>query len=63
MQKTFAWLHCKENPIYVFPEEKKCAAAVPISTFMYVYVSDLYIPTIVPPIFLPQNRQTNRENI
>ena len=30
---------------------------------IYVYVSDLYIPRIGPPIFLQQNRQTDRGNI
>jgi hypothetical protein len=43
-------VHCKEILIYVFPE-KDCADSVLISTFMYVPVSDLYIPTIDLPIF------------
>jgi hypothetical protein len=30
---------------------------------MHASVADLYIPTIGPHIFLPQNRQTDRRNI
>jgi hypothetical protein len=41
---------CNENPIYLFT----------ISTFMCLYVSDFYIPRIGPPIFMQQNRQTDR---
>jgi hypothetical protein len=41
MQKTFAWLHCKENPIYVFPE-KKLRGLRP-NFHIYGYVGDLYI--------------------
>ncbi len=52
-------LHCKQYPIYVFLEMK----LFPISTFMYVSVSDLYIPSIGPPILLQQNRQTHGGNI
>jgi hypothetical protein len=44
-----------QNRIYVFP--------VLIPTFMYVCVSDLYIPRIGPHIWLQQNRQTDLGNI
>ncbi len=54
-------MHCKENSIYVFPE-KKLRGLSP-NFYIHVYVSDLYIPTIGPPIFLEQNRQTDRGNI
>jgi hypothetical protein len=51
--------HCKENPIYVLPE-KKLLGLIP-SLHIYVSVSELDIPIL--PIFLEQNRQTDRENI
>ncbi len=41
-------LHCKEDPIYVLPE-MKLRGLVPIF-HIHVSVSDLYIPTIGPPI-------------
>ncbi len=44
-------------------QQRNYAASVPISTFMLCFLSDLYIPTIDPPIFLQQNRQTDRGNI
>ncbi len=42
--------HCKQDPIYVFPE-MKFAGLVP-SLHIHVFVSDLYNPTIGSPIFL-----------
>jgi hypothetical protein len=67
-------MHCKENPIYVFPDKKWRGLTHPSMAnrgntecspnfHIYVSVSDLYIPRIGPPIFLRQNRQTNHENI
>jgi hypothetical protein len=53
--------HCKENPIYVFPE-KKLRGLSP-NFHIHVSESNLYSPTIGPPIFLQQNRQTDRGNI
>jgi hypothetical protein len=52
-------LHCKEILIYVFPE-KELRGLSP-SYHIYVSVNDLYvyIPTIGPPIFLQQNKQTD----
>jgi hypothetical protein len=54
-------LHCEENPIYGFLEKKQRG----LSTNFHIHVSasDLYTPTTGPPIFLPQNRQTDRGNI
>ncbi len=52
--------HCKENTIYVFPE-KKLRDLSP-NFRIHVSVSDLHIPTIRPPIFLQQNRQTDHGN-
>ncbi len=54
-------MHCKENPIYVLPE-KELRSLCP-SFHSHVSVSDSYIATIGPPIFLEQNRQTDRGNI
>jgi hypothetical protein len=54
-------MHCKENPIYVLPE-KKLRGLSP-NLHIQVSMSVLYIPTIGPPIFLQQNRQTDRDNI
>ncbi len=54
------WQHCKEVPIYVFPEIKLCGLFpnfhIPVS------VSDLYIPTIGPPILLQQIRHVEIGN-
>ncbi len=49
-------LHCKEISVYVFAE-KKLRGLSP-NFHIHMYVSDLYIPTIGPPNFLQQNRQT-----
>jgi hypothetical protein len=43
-------LHCKEDPVYVFPE-MKLRGLVP-NFHVCVSVSDLYIPSIGPPILL-----------
>ncbi len=54
-------MHCKEISIHVFPEkELRCLSP---NIHIHVSVSDLYIPLIGPPIFLQQNRQTNRGNM
>jgi hypothetical protein len=53
--------HCNENPIHVL-SEKKLRGLSP-NFHIHLSVSDLYIPTIGPPIFLQQNRQIDRENI
>ncbi len=60
-EPSAAFLHCKEDPIYVFPE-MKLRGLVPIF-HIHVSVSNLYIPRIDPPILLQQYRQTNPENI
>jgi hypothetical protein len=54
-------VHCNENPISVL-SEKELRGLSP-NFHMYVSVSDLYIPTIGPHIFLQQNRQTDHGNI
>jgi hypothetical protein len=54
-------LHCRQDPIYVFPEIK-LYSLVP-NFRIHVSVSDLCIPTIGPPTLLQQNRRTNRGNI
>jgi hypothetical protein len=54
-------MHWNENPIYVFTE-KELRGLSP-NFHINVSVSDLYIPRIVPHIFLEENRQTHRGNI
>jgi hypothetical protein len=49
--------HCKENPIYVFLFWELLGLSPHFH--IHVYVSDLNIPRILPPIFLLQNRQTD----
>ncbi len=58
---TNKFSHCKEISIYVFPE-KELRGLSP-NFHIHVSVSDLYIPTIGPPIFLKKNRQTAPGNI
>jgi hypothetical protein len=53
-------LHCKEIWIYVFPEQE--FRGLSPNFFIHMSVSDLYIPTFAPPIFLLQN-QTDQGNI
>jgi hypothetical protein len=53
--------HFKENSIYVLPEKNLRGLSPNFHT--HVSVSDLYIPTINPHIFLQQNRQTDSGNI
>jgi hypothetical protein len=45
----------------VFPEKELRALSPNFNIF--VFVSNLYIHTFSPPIFLQQNRQTNKRNI
>jgi hypothetical protein len=54
-------VHRKENQIYVLPEKK--LRGVSPNFYVHVSVNVLYIPMIGPPIFLQQNRQTDRGNI
>jgi hypothetical protein len=61
MYRLTAGLHCKEDPIYVFLE-MKLRGFVP-DFYINVSVSDLYIPTLSPPILLQQNKQTYPGNI
>ncbi len=51
----------RQISIYVFPE-KELSSLSP-NFHIQVSVRDLYILMIGPPIFLQQNRQTDRENI
>ncbi len=48
VQWSYDDLHCKEDPIYVFPG-MKLHGFVP-NSYIHVSVSDLYIPTSGPPI-------------
>ncbi len=50
---TYLYLHCTENPIYVFPE-MKLRGLVP-NTYIHVSVRVIYIPRIGTPIWLQQN--------
>jgi hypothetical protein len=54
-------MHCKENPFCVFPEKKLLGLSPNFHSL--VSVSDFYIPRIGRPIFLQQNKQTERVNI
>jgi hypothetical protein len=47
-------LHCKEDPIYAFPE-MKLRGFVP-NFRIHVSMSNLYIPMIGSPILLQENR-------
>ncbi len=58
---TLNTLHCKVIWIYVFPE-KELSGLSP-NFHIHVSVSNLYIPTFGPPIFLQQNRQIDQGNI
>jgi hypothetical protein len=53
-------MHCKEIEFMYFPE-KELRSRSP-NFHIHVSVSDLYIPTFGPPIFLQQNRQTDQRN-
>ncbi len=53
-------LHYKEDSIYVCPEIK--LRGLSPNFYIQIYASDLYIPTIGPPIFLQQNRQIDYGN-
>jgi hypothetical protein len=50
-------IHCKKNPIYVFPE-MKLRGLVP-NFYIHVSVSDFYIPRICLPI-CPQQKKADR---
>ncbi len=52
--------HCIEISISVIPENELCVLSP--NFHIHVSVSDLYILTMGPPIFLQQNRQTDRGN-
>ncbi len=58
---VLCYIHCNENPIYVFP--RKELRGLNPNFHIHVSVSDFYIPRIGPHIFLQQIRQTNRGNV
>jgi hypothetical protein len=57
-------LHCKdtvpEKSKQIFPEMKM--RGLDLNSYIHISVSDLYIPTISPPILLQQNRWTGHGN-
>jgi hypothetical protein len=58
---TNPFLHCKENPNYVFLFWELRGRSP--NFHIHVFVRDLYIPRISPHISLQQNRQTDLVNI
>jgi hypothetical protein len=59
------YVHCNENPIYVFPEKelRDLSPNFHIHVSVRLSVSYFYISRIGPHFFLQQNRQTNHGNI
>jgi hypothetical protein len=58
VNKSQIYLHCTQNSKQIFPKIK---LRDPVSnSYIHVYVSDLYIPTIGPPLFV-QHRYINVE--
>ncbi len=55
------WITLYRNPIYVF-QDMKLLGLVP-NSYIYVSVSDLFVPSTGLPIWLQQNRQTHPGNI
>jgi hypothetical protein len=53
--------HNPENSKQIFPEKE--LGSLSLNSYIYVSVSDLYIPTIGLPILLQENRWTDRGNI
>jgi hypothetical protein len=56
-----AGAHCNSNRIYVFLFWE--LRGLSPNFYIHVSVSDLYIPTLIYPTFLQQNRQIDRGNI
>ncbi len=50
---TYLYLHCTENPIYVFPEMK--LRGLVHNSYIHLSVRVIYIPRIGTPIWLQQN--------
>ncbi len=48
---------------FMYSQKRNGAASVPTNFHIHVSVSDLYIPSFGPPIFLQQNRQSDQGNI
>jgi len=55
-------LHCKENPIYVFPE-KELRGLSQNFHHIHVSVSDLFVPAIRPPVLLQENMWVDPGNL
>jgi hypothetical protein len=60
-QSYMLYIHCNENPIYVFLFWE--LHGLSLNFHVHVSVRDLYIPRIGPHIFLQQNMQTDPGNI
>ncbi len=61
--KILSSIHCSQNPIFfkVFPVMN--LRSLVLNSYIHISVSDLFIPKISLPIWLQQNRQTNRSQI
>jgi hypothetical protein len=55
------WITLYRNPIYVFPDMK--LRGLGPNSYIYVSVSDLFIPSFGLPIWLQKNRQTDPGNV
>ncbi len=61
VDRSWEYINCDENPIYVFPEAELCGLSP--NFHIHVSMSDLYILTIGVPILLQENMWSDPRNI